>query len=167
MNSMGDRFFRIVEIVFTAYAVPALIVPFVWLGRKLFTAWGQRTSGSARKALNRMFVAYISVASVWFAVWVALRLGVPIEKGGRAAGALLWLAYGLVNLLLAWLLVRFTGGYGELPEGRTKDRLFLQLLLVVVAQPLMTACAFPVLYRIMGVVYHLSVPGLTAVQEGI
>ena len=35
---MEERFFRAVELVFTAYAVPALIVPFVWLGRRLLAA---------------------------------------------------------------------------------------------------------------------------------
>ena len=33
---MADRFFRLVELIFTAYAVPALLVPLVWLVRRLF-----------------------------------------------------------------------------------------------------------------------------------
>ena len=73
----------------------------------------------------------------------------------------------VAGLPLAWLLVRFTGSYGEIPEGGPKDRLFVRFLAAIVAQPIMTACAFVVLYRIMGLVYHLNVPALGAVQEGI
>ena len=85
----------------------------------------------------------------------------------RAAAIVFWIAYALLNLMLAWLLVRFTAGYGDLPEGPSRDRLFLRFLSAIVVQPMATACAFTVLYRIMGVVYHLKVPGLGAVQEGI
>ena len=88
----------------------------------------------------------------------------------RAEGwprAILWIAYGLLNLGLASMLVRFTAAYGDLPEGPSRDRLFVRFLSAIVVQPVATAFAFAVLYRIMGVVYHLQVPGLAAVQEGI
>jgi hypothetical protein len=78
-----------------------------------------------------------------------------------------WTGYAVANLALAWLLVWFTADYGSLPDGESKDRLFLRVIGAVVLQPVMTALAFSVLYRIMGVAYHLQVPGLTAVQEGI
>jgi hypothetical protein len=161
------RFYRIVELVFTAYAVPALIVPFVWLGRRLFGAARPGAPRESAERLNRALAVYGLSSALWLGCWLALSAGVPIERGGKAAGALLWAAYGLLNLGLASLLVRFTAGYGELPEGISKDRLFLRFLTAVLAQPLVTASAFAVLYRIMGVVYHVIVPGLTAVQEGI
>jgi hypothetical protein len=164
---MEERFFRVVELLFTAYAVPALIVPFVWLGRRIFAAARGRPPRDSADGLNRVVLAYGALAAMWLGAWLALRLGFHIEKGGQAVGALSWLAYGLVNLLLAWTLVRYTAGYGQMPDGQLKDRLFLRFLLAIVAQPLTTACAFSVLYRIMGVVYHLKVPGLSAVQEGI
>ncbi len=164
---MGDRFFRLVEIVFTAYAVPALLVPVVWLVRRLIR--GRRSRGSVETAvqLNRAVAAYGIVLLAWVATWAALVLGVPVERGGRVAGAVLWIAYGVLNFGLAWLLVGFTAGYGDLPEGPSRDRLFLRLISAIFVQPVATACAFTVLYRIMGVVYHLKAPGLTAVQEGI
>jgi hypothetical protein len=164
---MGDRFFRLVELIFTAYAVPALLVPGVWLVRRLFR--GQR-SGAARataERLNRQIAVYGIVLLAWVGAWVALVLGVPIERGGRLAGAVFWIAYGSLNFGLAWMLVGFTAGYGDLPEGPVRDRLFLRFLSAIVVQPVATACAFSVLYRIMGVVYHLKTPGLAAVQEGI
>jgi hypothetical protein len=164
---MGDRFFRLVELIFTAYAVPALLVPLVWPVRRLFR---DHRSGAARETgdrLNRAVAAYGIVLLAWVGAWAALVLGVPIEKGGRVAGAVFWIAYGLLNFGLAWMLIGFTAGYGDLPEGPMRDRLFLRFLWAIVAQPVATACAFAVLYRIMGVVYHLKAPGLTAVQEGI
>lgn len=163
---MGERFFRLVELVFTAYAVPALIIPFVWVARRVASPPGSRLPESPA-GLQRAVALYGVLSAAWLGVWFALAVGAPIERGGRAAGALLWLAYGLLNVALATLLVRFTASYGSLPEGKSKDRLFLYLLSAVVVQPIATGCAFAVLYRIMGVVYHLTVPGLPAVQEGI
>ena len=161
---MADRFFHFVELVFTAYAVPALLVPFVWLGRRLIHRGG---GSETEERLNRAIASYGIVLLGWVGAWTALALGIPIEKGGRVAGAAFWIGYALLNLLLASLLVRFTAGYGNLPEGASRDRLFLRFLSAIVVQPMATACAFAVLYRIMGLVYHLKVPGLTAVQEGI
>ena len=166
MSAMQGGLFRAAEVLFTAYAVPALIVPFVWVGRKAFAVRG-RPLRESEVILNRGVQLYAGLATVWLLAWAAGRAGIPIEKGGRAVHALFWLAYILLNLALAWLLVRFTAGYGEVPAGPVKDRLFLRFLFVVVAQPLATACAFSVLFQIMGVVYDLRVPGLTAVQEGI
>jgi hypothetical protein len=164
---MAHPLFRLVELLFTAYAVPALLVPVVWL-----TGWLVRLArGGARNppatVLGHLLTAYTVLAALWVGLWLAVRLGVPIEKGGQAAGALTWAAFALLNIVLAWLLVRFTGSYGEIPEGSPKDRLFVRFLTAIVAQPIMTACAFAVLYRIMGLVYHLNVPALQAVQEGI
>jgi hypothetical protein len=162
---MADRFFHLVELVFTAYAVPALLVPFVWLGRRLIR--GGRAIPETADRLDKAVAAYGIALLGWVAAWVVVSIGVPIEKGGRVAGAAFWIGYALLNLLLASLLVRFTAGYGNLPEGSSRDRLFMRFLTAIVAQPMATACAFSVLYRIMGLVYHLKVPGLTAVQEGI
>ncbi len=164
---MAERFFRLIELIFTAYAVPALLVPLVWLVRRIFR--GRRSGAALESAerLNRAIAAYGIILLAWVSAWIALVLGVPIEKGGRVAGAVSWIAYGLLNFGLAWLLVGFTAGYGDLPEGPSRDRLFLRLISAIFVQPVATACAFAVLYRIMGVVYHLKAPGLTAVQEGI
>ena len=162
---MGQAFARSVETVFTAYAVPAFVVPFVW-------AWGRLLGrGSARTrdggTLARLQLAHLTVGGLWLVAWLALQAGVPIERGGAPAAALAWCAYAALNIAFARLLVRFTAGYAALTEGSAKDRLFLGFLSLVLAQPLATACAFAVLYRILSVVYRMSVPGLTAVQEGI
>ena len=164
---MADRFFRLVELIFTAYAVPALLVPLVWLVHRVFRSRRPASEHDTAGRLNRVLAAYGILLLTWFGAWVALILGVPIERGGTMAAAISWIAYGLLNLGLASMLVRFTAGYGDLPEGPSRDRLFVRFLLGVVVQPVATAFAFAVLYRIMGVVYHLRVPGLAAVQEGI
>jgi hypothetical protein len=160
-------FFRIVELTFTAYAVPALLVPVVWLARRLLRGGRSVRRPETANGLNRALAAYAVVLVAWLGARVLVAAGVPVERGGRVAAAVLWIGYALLNLMLAWLLVRFTAGYGDLPEGPPRDRLFLRFLSAIVVQPMATACAFTVLYRIMGVVYHLKVPGLGAVQEGI
>ena len=73
----------------------------------------------------------------------------------------------LSECLLALLLVRFTGEYGSLAAGDATDRLFTRLLGAVALQPIATAVAFAVLYRVSGVAWDLQVLGLPAVQEGI
>lgn len=164
---MAERFFRLVELLFTAYAVPALVVPFVWLAMRLRRAVRPvRQKGTADR-LNGALTTYAVVAAAWISAWIALGLGIRLEAGGHAAAALSWVAYGLLNTALSALLIRFTGSYGGLPEGDLKDRLFLRFITAIAVQPLATAGAFAILYRIMGFVYHRKVPGLTAVQEGI
>lgn len=163
---MNQSFVRLVELVFTAYAVPALLVPAVWLARRIGRAFSPENPRAAR-GLVRVSGVYGALALAWVAVWAAARLGVPIERAGRIATAACWAGYGAANLALAWLLVRFTAEYGSLPDGREKDRLFLRLLGAVVAQPFTTALALSVLTRVAGVAYRLDVPGLTAVQEGL
>jgi uncharacterized membrane protein len=160
-------FYRIVELTFTAYAVPALLVPVVWLARRWWPGRGSGRRPETADRLHRAIAAYAIVFFAWIGLRLVLALGVPVERGGPAAAAVSWIGYALLNLLLASLLVRFTAGYGDLPEGSSRDRLFVRFLSAIVAQPVATACAFAVLYRIMGVVYHLKVPSLGAVQEGI
>jgi hypothetical protein len=162
---MHNGFYRALELVFTAYMVPALLVPLVWIGLRVRRAY-RGPSRETLLSLARLEAAYALFAVVWLAAWLALPV-LPFERAGRPALALSWLGYLLVNVVFATLLVRFTSGYGGLPDGDDKDRLFLRLLAAVIAQPLTTACAFAVLYRIMGVAYQLKVPGLPVVQEGI
>jgi hypothetical protein len=163
---MERIFFRLVELVFTAYAVPALLVPVVWLVRRLGRSWFPRRASTSRD-LSRVGIVYGALALAWVIVWGAVLLGVPIERGGPVAAAACWTGYAIANFTLAWLLVVFTADYGSLPDGREKDRLFLRLVGAVAAQPVLTAVAFAVLYRVMGVAYQLWIPGLAAVQEGI
>ena len=161
---MQEQLFRGVELIFTAYMVPALLVPLAWVGGRIFRRFGPRESA---RRLTRMQIAYAAIACLWFASWLAVRFGLPIEQGGKIVGWLSWAVYFALNLTLAMLLVTFTGEYGALPDGPQKDRLFARFLTIILAQPLATAFAFGVLYRIMGLVYHMNVPLLPGVQEGI
>jgi hypothetical protein len=162
---MDQRFARLVELVFTAYAVPALLVPFVWLARRAGRSFRPDRSRSA-EGLARAGRTYGALALGWLIVWAVLRPGVPFS-GGPLTAAACWTGYGAANLALAWLLVRFTADYGSLPDGAAKDRVFLRVIGAVVAQPVVTALAFSVLYRLLGVAYRLRVPPLAAVQEGL
>jgi hypothetical protein len=163
---LGQTFLRITEIIFAAYMVPALLVPFAWI-----LAWLQR------RRLARNVPAAAEVERQWrllrilFLIWLALFLvgyaGVRLSRGGVVAVALCWGMYALTNLLLAWFLLRFTATYGSIPPGPVADRAFMRFLGIVVAQPLMTAAAFAVLNQVMGVAWNLQVPELPAIQEGI
>ena len=163
---MDERFFRLVELVFTAYAIPALIVPVLWLARWV----GRRSFGSravSRHALGRIVDQHYALVLAWVLLWGAMRLGLPIEKGGSLAAAICWTGYALANVLLARLLLRFTAEYGSLPPGAATDRLFVRLVGAIIVQPFMTAVAFSVLYRVTGLTWQLHVPGPPTVQEGI
>jgi hypothetical protein len=162
---MPHALFKVAELVFTSYMVPALLVPVVWLVARVLRRGSpfRETSGG----LARLEATYAVLAVAWFGAWLALRLGLPLERGRGVIMVLSWLGYMAVNVVFAWLLVRFTAGYGDLPEGPAKDRLFLRFLAVIAVQPLTTASAFAVIYRTMGVAYRLWAPDLPAIQEGI
>jgi hypothetical protein len=163
---MPPTFSRIVEVAFTAYVVPALLVPVI-----LLIGWIRRRRGAPRREaareLGHLVRAHFACVLVWALIWAAMILGVPLERGGTITTAACWTAYVSANLLLAWVLVRFTAAYGSLPESSTADALFVRLLATLAAQPIMTALAFSVLARIMGLGWDPLVPSLPAVQEGI
>ena len=75
---MGEKFYRLVELIFTAYAVPALIVPFVWLARRLLRGRGAAPQESAER-LNRAAAIYGLVSVMWIGAWVVLVLEAGIE----------------------------------------------------------------------------------------
>jgi hypothetical protein len=156
--------FRATEVLFTAYAVPALLVPVVWLALRLVRGlatidlpWSER--------LSRMERVYAIPAAALVAAGAGVLLGLPL--GGLPARVVAWCVYASANLAFASLLIRFTAGYGAIREEEARDRHFSRLLLIVVAQPVVTAFAFALLYRVMGLPYQLALPALGAVQEGI
>jgi hypothetical protein len=163
---MGPMFFRIIEITFASYMVPALLVPLVWVAAWILKPRLRRgappvveVEGQSR----RLFQLFL----LWFALFLAVAAGVPLNHWGPAAVVLCWLVYAVTNLLLAWFLFRFTITYGSIPDGQAADRVFLRFIAIVVAQPLMTAAAFAVLNNVMGVAWNAQVPELPAIQEGI
>ena len=159
-------FFRVIEITFASYMVPALLVPLVWVAAWLLK---RRLRSNAQPAtevegqsrlLFRLFL-------VWFVLFLAVMAGVPFSRGGSLAVVSCWIIYAATNLLLAWFLLRFTSTYGSIPDGQAADRVFLRFIAIIVAQPLMTAAAFAVLNNVMGVAWNAQVPELPAIQEGI
>jgi hypothetical protein len=163
---MGPIFFRIIEITFAAYMVPALLVPLVWVA-----AWilKRRLHVNTQPAIEveGQFRVLFWLFLVWFLLFLAVIAGASLNRGGSAAVALCWIVYAATNLLLAWFLLRFTTTYGLIPDGRAADRVFMRFIAVVVTQPLMTAAAFAVLNNVMGVAWNAQVPELPAIQEGI
>ncbi len=163
---MGPMLFRIIEITFAAYMVPALLLPLAWivawiLKRRLRATTQPATEVEGQSRL--LFWLFL----VWFVLFLAVVAGVSLNRGGSIAVAVCWVIYAVTNLLLAWFLLRFTTTYGSIPDGRVADRVFLRFIAVVVTQPLMTAAAFAVLNNVMGVAWNAQVPELPAIQEGI
>jgi hypothetical protein len=163
---MAQMFFRIIEIAFASYMLPALLLPAAWM-----VAWLLKKRGGANQEPIRDIERQWRVLSGLFVVWLALFLGVlagaPLNRGGVVAIVACWTIYAVTNLLLAWFLLRFTATYALIPAGRAADRVFMRFLGIVIAQPLMTAAAFAVLNQVMGVAWNLQVPELPAIQEGI
>jgi hypothetical protein len=163
---MAQTFFRIIEIAFASYMVPALLLPAVWIA-----AWLLKNRLGAHQEPIRAIERQWRVLSGLFVVWLALFLGVlagaPLNRGGVVAIVVCWAIYALTNLLLAWFLLRFTATYALIPAGRCADRVFMRFLGIVITQPLMTAAAFAVLNQVMGVAWNLQIPELPAIQEGI
>ena len=159
-------FFRVIEITFASYMVPALLVPLVWVAAWLLK---RRLRSNAQPATEvegqsrLLFWLFL----VWFVLFLAVMAGGPFNRGGGLAVVSCWIIYAATNLLLAWFLLRFTSTYGSIPDGQAADRVFLRFIAIIVAQPLMTAAAFAVLNNVMGVAWNAQVPELPAIQEGI
>lgn len=163
---MGPLFFRIIEITFASYMVPALLVPLVWVVTRILKLGSRRGAlpvVEAEGQSRRLFQLFL----VWFVLFLAVVAGVPLHRWGTAAVVLCWVIYVVTNLLLARFLSRFTMTYGSIPDGRAADRVFLRFIAIVAAQPLMTAAAFAVLNNVMGVAWNAQMPELPAIQEGI
>jgi hypothetical protein len=162
---IGPTFFRLIEITFAAYMVPALLVPLAWIGGWLLE-W-RRRGGQPVYRVENQSRRLLWLFLVWLALFLAVLAGVPLNHGGNVAVALCWLVYAVTNVLIAWFLLTFTSAYGSIPAGRAADRVFLQFVGIVAAQPLMTAAAFSVLNNVMGVAWNAQIPALPAIQEGI
>ncbi len=163
---MGPMFFRVVEIIFTAFMVPALLVPVVWIAGLL---WKRRLRAEVEPAaeLNRQWRIMLGLFLLWLLLFLAVVARAPLNLGGNVLIALCWALYVLTNLFLAWYLLRFTVKYGSIPAGPQADRVFINFVAVMLAQPLVTAAAFAVLNGVMGVAWKGQVPELPAIQEGI
>lgn len=164
---LGPTFFRIIEITFAAYMVPALLVPLVWVAGLLLKGRLHRAARPPAVEVEGQWRILSVLFLLWLALFLAVVAGLRLDRGGIPAVAVCWLVYALTNLLLAWFLLRFTSTYALIPAGRVADRVFMRFLAIVVTQPLMTAAAFAVLNNAMGVVWNAQVPELPAIQEGI
>ncbi len=93
---------QFVEAVFTSYLLPALLVPLVWLLRRLT---GRAIGGVL--SLRVLRIAYEIVAILLVFAWACMRAGLRIEAGGRPATIAVWILFGALNFLFATLAVRF------------------------------------------------------------
>lgn len=153
---------QIIEIVFTSYLLPALLLPLVWLASAL-----RRSTTDPMVVIRRTRFAYLAVAAAFALMWALARSGVPIEAGGRWLTALAWIAFVMLHLLFAMLAATMTAKYASLPEGTAKESSFVFFLAIVVLHPAATAAGVSVLYRLLRLVYHQVLPGIDLVPGGI
>jgi hypothetical protein len=147
-----------IETIFTAFLVPALCVPLVW-GVLALRDRHRRIPGDAvTRRLFRLQGFHALSCALLVAGGVLAWTGVPVERGGRPLTILAWALYGIANLLFAALAIRMTTGYSGLPDEAPKDKLFLGFLGLVTLQPIATAGALSLLYRLLRVVYHEEFP---------
>jgi hypothetical protein len=156
-----------VETVFTAFVVPALLIPLLWLGRTVVSAFRHAPRFRFEDRFRLLERAYVILSSLLLAGGILSWAGVPVEIGGRPLTILAWIMYAAANLLFAGIVLGMTTSYASLPDGRTKDALFLRFVGEVSFQAVMTAGAFLLLFRLLRVVYHQKFPGLDVVTEGI
>ena len=163
---MAQMFFRIIEIMFASYMLPALLVPLLWVGSRVLRRM-PITDGHPAARIDTQWRLLSMLFLLWLVLFLAVALGVPLQRGGMTAVVSCWTFFAATNLLIAWYLMRFTGTYALIPAGRTADQVFMRFLGIVIAQPVITAAAFVVLNEVMGVAWNLRVPDLPAIQEGI
>ena len=102
---MAQMFFRIIEIAFASYMVPALLLPAVWLTGFLL----KRRIGVTRlpaAEIEGQWRLLFGLFLLWFVLFLAVAAGAPLNRGGVAAIAVCWIVYAVTNLLLAWFLRR-------------------------------------------------------------
>ncbi len=158
-------FQRFIELVYTAYMVPALMVPVAWLLLRYARRRGRLATAPGRELL-RLELGIGAVAAGWIVLWLLMKAGVPIGVGmpQLVVGTVLFLS---LNAALAWLLVRFTAGYGALPQGPAADRLFLGFVGLFAVHPLVTGAALGIMHHVMGLAWQASMPQFIPGQEGI
>jgi len=157
--------FRTVEVVFTSFMVPALLVPPVWVVARI---WSRRhVAADAARELATQWRLLSGLFLLWLLLCVAVALQLPLGRMGTAAVVSCWVLYVGTNLAVAWHFLRFTARYGAIPAGVVADSAFARFLVVCLAQPVITAAAFIVLNAAMGVTWTGEVPALPVIQEGI
>jgi hypothetical protein len=156
-----------IETVFTAYLVPALCVPLIWIFFALRDRHRRRPAEIVSRRLLRVQGAHAFSCAVLVAGGLLAWAGVPLEQGGRLLTAAAWVLYAIANVLFAALSVLMTVGYSSLPDGARRDTLFLRFLGLVTLQPIATAGTFSLLYRLLRVVYHRQFPWLDIPTEGL
>src|ERR1700738_5396253 len=102
--SMGPMFFRIIEITFASYMVPALLVPPVWVAAWLLKRLLRADAQPATEVEGQSRLLFW-LFLVWLVLFLAVIAGVPFDRGGSLAVVSCWIVYAATNLLLAWFLL--------------------------------------------------------------
>lgn len=156
---------QISEILFTSYLLPALLLPIIWLAGA--AARRGRVPTEPERSLARVFTVHAVVATTLVTAWGLGALGVPLERGGAPLTIAAWLLFATLQFAFAALASGVTSRYAAIPEGRARDALFVKFVALTLLQPIATAAALHVLYRLMRLVYHHSLPLFDTLPEGL
>lgn len=161
---MQSEVLRVSELIFTAYLMPALLLPVIWIGAAL-ARHVRAPAGGGGHAL--WFSVHGGAALLLIALWALSATGVPIERGGAAITTLAWLVFAALQLSFAALASSVTSRVSAMAEGSARDALFATFVGFTLLQPVGTAAALAVLLRLMRLVYHQTLPLLDIVPEGV
>src|SRR6202795_2140839 len=89
---MGPMFFRIVEITFASYMVPALLVPLVWVAAWLLKRHLRSSAQPAAEVEGQSRLLFW-LFLVWLVLFLAVVAGVPFYRGGGLAVVSVWIGY--------------------------------------------------------------------------
>src|SRR5260370_35706275 len=95
---MGRMFFRIIEITFASYMVPALLVPLVWVAAWLMKRRLRAHAQPATEVEGQSRLLFWLVLG-WFVLFLAVVAGVPFHRGGSLAVASRCSGYASPNRL--------------------------------------------------------------------
>jgi hypothetical protein len=154
----------IAEILFTSYLLPALALPAVWSAGALAR---RRGAGTAVADPRPLMSLHAGIALALIAGWALGASRVPIERGGAPLTIAAWLAFALLHFSYAAVATGVTARVSAAPDERERDAWFAAFIGLTLLQPIGTAAGLAVLYRLMRLVYHQSLPLLDVVPEGI
>ncbi|MGH7741501.1 MAG: hypothetical protein ACRENS_05700 [Candidatus Eiseniibacteriota bacterium] len=155
----------IAEVIFTSYLLPALLLPLVWMARAF--ARGRVAAPTPPVGLARWLAIHGGLAASLLIACGLAALGVPIERGGAPLTLISWLLFAALHFSFAALASAATSQIPAASGDGARDRLFAAFVLATLLQPAGTAAGLVVLYRLMRLVYHQTLPLFDIVPEGI
>ena len=124
---MAQMFFRIVEIAFASYMVPALLLPAAWLAGLLLKGRIGVTRLPAAEIEGQWRLLF-GLFVLWFALFLAVAAGAPLNRGGATAIVVCWIVYAARNCSWRGSCCGSRRLTALIPAGQVADRAFMRFL---------------------------------------